>query len=117
MTVIGHENKPFCAYVSLPQFTCYFTNTRSHGAFHDYYGITFAILWFKICRMKKFLKILAGLFALTGVGIFIMRKINTRRKLKQVADNGYETAEDVLYPRKEIKSKKLHYGPVLPRLK
>jgi hypothetical protein len=65
-------------------------------------------------RMKKILKVLTGLFILTGVGIFVIRKINTRRKLKQVADNGYETAQDVLFPGKGIKSKKLHYGPVLP---
>jgi hypothetical protein len=66
--------------------------------------------------MKKVLKLLTGLFVLTGVGIFVMRKINTRRKLKQVADNGYETAQDVLFPNKRIRSKKLHYGPVLPEL-
>jgi uncharacterized protein YxeA len=64
--------------------------------------------------MKKILNLLTGLFILTGVGIFVIRKINTRRKLKEVADNGYETAQDVLFPGKEIKSKKLHYGPVLP---
>jgi hypothetical protein len=67
--------------------------------------------------MKKISKVLIGLFLLTGVGIFVMRKINTRRKLEQVADNGYETAQDVLFPGKGIRSKKLHYGPVLPGLK
>lgn len=67
--------------------------------------------------MKKILKLLTGLFVLTGVGIFVMRKINTRRRLKQVADNGYETAQDVLFPNKRISSRKLHYGPVLPELK
>jgi len=65
-------------------------------------------------RMKRGLKILAGLLMLTGVGIFIVRKINTRRKLKEVAEKGYETAQDILFPGKEIRSKKLHYGPVLP---
>jgi uncharacterized protein YxeA len=67
--------------------------------------------------MKKVLKLVTGLFVLTGVGIFVMRKINTRRRLKQVADNGYETAQDVLFPNKRIRSRKLHYGPVLPELK
>ncbi|MDP4262920.1 MAG: hypothetical protein Q8941_10340 [Bacteroidota bacterium] len=61
--------------------------------------------------MKKALNILV---TLTGVGFFVSRKISTRRKLKQVADNGYETAQDVLFPGKEIRSRKLHYGPVLP---
>jgi hypothetical protein len=64
--------------------------------------------------MKKALKILIVLSILTGVGIFVVRKVNNRRKLKLVSDKGYETAADVLFPGKDIKGKKLHYGPVLP---
>jgi uncharacterized protein YxeA len=67
--------------------------------------------------MKKLLKVLTAIAMLTGVGALIMRKINTRRKLEKVADDGYETAQDVLFPHTEIKSKKLHYGPVHPGLK
>jgi hypothetical protein len=67
--------------------------------------------------MKKLLKIATAALVLTGVGIFILRKINTRRKLEKVSDNGYETAQDVLFPHHEIKSRKLHYGPVHPGLK
>ena len=67
--------------------------------------------------MKKLVKILTTLLVFTGVGIFIAQKINTRRKLKEVSENGYETAQDVLFPKKEIKSKKLHYGPVYPGMK
>jgi uncharacterized protein YxeA len=67
--------------------------------------------------MKKLFKVLTAVLVLTGVGILIVRKINTRRKLEKVADDGYETAQDVLFPHNEIKSKKLHYGPVHPGLK
>ena len=66
--------------------------------------------------MKKFLKILAGIAVLTGIGVFVIRKVNTRRKLNQVADNGYETAHDILFPTRKIKSKKVRYGPVHPGL-
>ena len=68
--------------------------------------------------MKRTLKILAVLTALTGVGLLVVRKSTRRRQLKRVADNGYETAHDVLYPGKHVKQhKKLHYGPVLPHSK
>jgi hypothetical protein len=63
------------------------------------------------------LKILVVFVLLTGSGIYLIHKFKTRRKLKQVADNGYETANDVLFPGKSIKGSKLHYGPVHPGLK
>lgn len=34
--------------------------------------------------------------------------------LKRVADEGYETAIDVLYPLKRNGVRTLHYGPVIP---
>ena len=64
--------------------------------------------------MKRILKIASGLIALTGVRIFIERKLEMMRKLDQVAENGYETAQDILFPGEVLKSKKLHYGPVIP---
>ncbi len=64
--------------------------------------------------MKGILKVLIVATVLTGVGFFVVREINKRRKLKIVADSGYETAQDILFPGKGIKSKKVHYGPVLP---
>jgi hypothetical protein len=67
--------------------------------------------------MKRTLKILAVLTVLTGVGYLVIRRVKKHRKLKHVADNGYETAHDVLYPGKHAKSRKLHYGPVLPHTK
>jgi hypothetical protein len=67
--------------------------------------------------MKRTLKIFTVLTLITGVGFLVVRRLNKRRKLKHVADNGYETAQDVLYPGKHVRSKKLHYGPVIPRSK
>lgn len=67
--------------------------------------------------MKRTLKILAVLTVITGVGLLVARRLKKRRKLKHVADHGYETAHDVLYPGNHRKSKKLHYGPVIPRSK
>ena len=64
--------------------------------------------------MKRILKIVTWLVALTGVSTIVLRKLNLRRKLEEVADKGYETAQDILFPGEELKSKKLHYGPVIP---
>jgi hypothetical protein len=64
--------------------------------------------------MKKTLKNLTVLAMLTGVGILVIRKISKNRKLNKVAETGYETAHDVLYTGREVKSRKLRYGPVLP---
>ena len=65
--------------------------------------------------MKKSLRVFAGLAILAAASIYIIRRINTRRALERVADDGYETAHDVLYPGKEIRSRKVHYGPIHPR--
>jgi hypothetical protein len=81
-------------------------------------GIGFVTTVSKVKRMKKTLKIVAVLAVLTGIGFLVVRKSKKRRQLKRVADNGYETAHDVLYPGKHVKQhKKLHYGPVLPHSK
>ncbi len=67
--------------------------------------------------MKKTLRILVGLTAVAVVGIVIYRKRskNTVEMLERVADEGYETAHDVMYPRHSKRGKNLQYGPVLPR--
>ena len=64
--------------------------------------------------MKKAFKVISGVVVLAGIGILIIRRINTRRNLDQVADNGYETAHDVLFPKRNIRSRKLRYGPIHP---
>jgi hypothetical protein len=64
---------------------------------------------------KLGLGIIAGA-ALVAAGIILAknRKKRITRMLSEVADEGYETAHDILYPGKSKKEKNLRYGPVLP---
>ena len=69
--------------------------------------------------MKK--KILAGIGLATVVGliIYVVRRSKdsrskTKRMLEDIAEHGYETAHDVLFPEKKKGSRKVQYGPVLP---
>lgn len=54
------------------------------------------------------------LIAATGLIIFKIRRRNTRYMLQNISAEGYETAQDILYPKKGKRWGKLHYGPVLP---
>lgn len=67
--------------------------------------------------MKLTYKIAAGLslVAAAGVVLYLARKSRTRRMLSQIADEGYETAQDILFPGQRMEKSKLHYGPVIPR--
>ncbi len=42
------------------------------------------------------------------------REFKSRKMLKEISDEGYETATDVLFPENAELGKKLHYGPVIP---
>ncbi|MCC6287856.1 MAG: hypothetical protein IT249_08225 [Chitinophagaceae bacterium] len=68
--------------------------------------------------MKKInrndLLIAAAIGAATGILVYLTRRLRERQILTKVSDEGYETAHEVLYPRKKQISGKLHYGPVLP---
>ena len=66
--------------------------------------------------MKKELKIIYSLAAIaaTGLLVYAVRKKNTLTRMAEVADEGYETAADVLHPKTNQRFRKLHYGPVLP---
>jgi hypothetical protein len=70
--------------------------------------------------MKTTSKITLALAAVGAAAlvIYVARRVNTKadskRMLKQVADEGYETATDILFPGKKIAGSHLHYGPVLP---
>lgn len=65
--------------------------------------------------MTKNEKLAAGIgaLALTGLLIYAVRRAKTKKRLRDISDEGYETALDVLYPKKS-KGYKTHYGPVLP---
>ncbi len=64
--------------------------------------------------MKKsttiFLLAAVGAAALT---YSLIRKANAKKRLAVIADEGYETASDILFPGKPV-SNRLHYGPVIP---
>ncbi len=52
--------------------------------------------------------------AFTGLLVYVTRSANTKKRIAEVANEGYETAADLLYPKTNQRFKKLHYGPVLP---
>ena len=67
--------------------------------------------------MKNGVKITIALAALGAAAILLCaaRRASTRRMVAEVSNEGYETAQDILYPGESIKGKKLHYGPVIPK--
>ena len=66
--------------------------------------------------MKTSTKILLGVaaVAVAGLVVYAANRKKTHQMLEQIADEGYETAHDVLFPDNEKRNKKLQYGPVLP---
>ena len=56
----------------------------------------------------------AGAIAITGAMVLAYRRLNARKILREVSDEGYETAHDVLYPRAHRATGRTHYGPVIP---
>lgn len=66
--------------------------------------------------MKNSTKITLALAAISMTVIVscAVRRVKTRRMVAKISDEGYETAQDILYPDRSLKGKKLHYGPVLP---
>ncbi len=66
--------------------------------------------------MKTTNKLIYGVAAIafTSVLVYATRRANTKRRIAEVADEGYETAADLLHPKTNQRFKKLHYGPVLP---
>ena len=57
-----------------------------------------------------------GLAAATGLVIYMVRRHQSNQRIAKVADEGYETAHDILYPDKRNRRRKVHYGPVLPKI-
>jgi hypothetical protein len=71
----------------------------------------------KSFEMKATKRIIAGISFATVVGLVIYL-VAQRRKVKrmeeQIADHGYETAHDILFPKKNFRGRKNIYGPVHP---
>jgi hypothetical protein len=60
----------------------------------------------------------SAIFLLTAIGTaaltyYFIRKSAEKTRLAEIADEGYETATDILFPGKKVGGK-LHYGPVIP---
>ena len=66
--------------------------------------------------MKNRSKITLALAAIgtAALVIYLTRYVKTKHILKQVSEEGYETASDILFPGKDATAKDLRYGPVLP---
>ncbi len=52
--------------------------------------------------------------AATAITVYFIRLAESRRMLTRISEEGYETANDILFPDKKIKARHLHYGPVVP---
>lgn len=65
-------------------------------------------------KISKIIRVGLTLVAVAGVAVYITKKIERKNMLSQIADEGYETAHDILFPGKSFESDKLQYGPVIP---
>jgi len=66
--------------------------------------------------MKNNTKIAIILAAIgtASITVYLIRRKNRQHMLAEVANEGYETAPDILFPDKAVSSN-LHYGPVIPQ--
>lgn len=66
--------------------------------------------------MKNSSKIALAMAAIgaAAITLYIIRRITARQMMARVSNEGYETAQDILFPGKKITETKLHYGPVVP---
>ncbi len=70
----------------------------------------------KMKMMKNTYKITLALAAIgtAAIVVYAARRLNEKRMMVQVADEGYETAHDILFPGKAGTGGQLRFGPVLP---
>jgi hypothetical protein len=67
--------------------------------------------------MRKNVKIAIAAGLVAAAAVYLIRKSTVSRRLKKVSDDGYETAGDVLFPGRQLSTRKMKYGPVVPRNK
>lgn len=69
-------------------------------------------------KLSQKIALSLAILAATGAALIIAgrrrRCSDNERMLDNISEEGYETANDVLFPGKNIHSKNLKYGPVLP---
>jgi len=62
-------------------------------------------------KKKQLAFITASVLALSTVAIIFFKKRKVRTMLTEVADEGYELAQDILYPLKTKRDKRGGYSP------
>lgn len=65
-------------------------------------------------KLKSQILFAAATGLLAGLVIYSWRARRKSCRLHQVADEGYETAHEVLFPHVKDLGSKLQYGPVIP---
>jgi hypothetical protein len=87
--------------------------------FHKKVALNFPVVDY-FCINRLMMKLATKLFFILGsvaLGGFIViaaRAYQNMRMTNAVAEEGYETADDILFPNSSRKSGRMHYGPVLP---
>ena len=68
-------------------------------------------------HIKKSNILLVGLGTAIAIGmvVYLARRNKSNQRHARVAEEGYETADDILFPGKGPRSRRFHYGPVFPR--
>lgn len=64
-------------------------------------------------KRKSTLPLILATIGIAVITVLMLRRKKKKKMLTRVAEEGYETAADILYPGKSVSSK-LHYGPVIP---
>jgi len=68
--------------------------------------------------MKTLLILSIATVAIVAAGwfvLYIVRRIQNSKMLRKIAAEGFETATDILYPKKRRMFRKHKIGPVLPQ--
>ncbi len=65
--------------------------------------------------MKTLLILLVASGVAAWLVLYIVRRIQNSKMLRKIASEGFETAVDVLYPKKRRTFRKLKIVPVLPQ--
>jgi hypothetical protein len=65
--------------------------------------------------MKTLLILLLTSGVAAWLVLYVVRRIQNSKMLREIASEGFETATEILYPKKRRMFRKHKVGPVLPR--
>jgi hypothetical protein len=77
-------------------------------------GMLFVLFKAVMVTGKKIIKLMAFVSGVTAIASIIRRHHMEMQRDKRVAEEGYETAYDILFPEEKDDRKKMQYGPVIP---